>query len=150
MKVKQLIGRKDIADFPELELKDIAVKIDTGAYTSSIHCHHIEEKYINGQRAISFKLLDPKHQAYNHKQYTITRFKQKKIKSSTGNSQKRFIIYTSIVLFNKEYPIELSLSERSKMKYPILIGRKLLKNKFIIDPSKVNISYKQKLIEQEK
>ncbi len=142
MNQKFLIGRKDIADFPELQLNNIAVKIDTGAYTSSIHCHHIEEKEINGQKAICFELLDPQHEAYNNKQITLTQYKQKKIKSSTGNSEKRFIIYTSIVLFNKEYPVELSLSERSEMKYPVLLGRKLLKNNFIVDPSKVNISFR--------
>ena len=39
---KILIGRKDKADFPELSLNDIDIKIDSGAYTSSIHCTNIK------------------------------------------------------------------------------------------------------------
>jgi hypothetical protein len=143
-KIKNLIGRKDIADFPELDLENIAVKIDTGAYTSSIHCHHIEEKNIDGHKTISFRLLDPDHENYNNKLYTIKKYKQKEIKSSSGHSEKRFIIYSTISLFGRTYPIELSLTERSEMKFPVLLGRKLLKNRFIIDPALSNLSFKQK------
>jgi hypothetical protein len=41
--VKIIIGRKDTADFPQLELEGIVVKTDSGAYTSSFHCHQIEQ-----------------------------------------------------------------------------------------------------------
>lgn len=141
---KKIIGRKDIADFPELDLFDIAVKIDTGAYTSSIHCHHISEIEMEGKKAICFSLLDPGHPNYNEKQLICTNYRQKRIKSSTGHTQVRYIITTSIVLFNQTYPAELSLSERSSMKYPVLLGRKLLKKRFIVDPAKINLSFKNK------
>lgn len=142
MILKKVIGRKDKASFPELNLEDIDVKIDTGAYTSAIHCHHIEEKIINGEKAIRFDLLDPSHEQYNNKEFSTKKYTIKKIKNSFGNSEKRFIITTIIILFGKSYPIELSLSERGDMKYPVLIGRKLLKGKFVVDSSKSDLSYK--------
>lgn len=142
MKEKKIIGRKDIADLPKLELKQIAIKIDTGAYTSSIHCHQIEEIKKNGKNAIKFNLLDPKHENFNNKTFVIENYKKKRIKSSNGTTEERFIIYSEIKLFNELFPIELSLSERGKMKYPVLIGRKLLKRQFIVDVAKVNLSFK--------
>ena len=67
-------------------------------------------------------------------------FKCKKVKSSTGHSQVRYIIPGRIVLFGKEYLTVFSLSKRSAMKTPVLIGRKLLNKNFIIDTRKVNLS----------
>lgn len=139
---KKIIGRKDIADFPKLELKNISVKIDTGAYTSSIHCNQIEEILSNGKKAIRFGLLDPDHNKYNKKTFVIEKYTKKRIRSSNGFIEERFIIFSEIKLFGEVYPIELSLSERGMMKYPVLIGRKLLNKRFIVDTAKVNLSYK--------
>lgn len=139
-----IIGRADKADFPELNLRNISLKVDTGAYTSSIHCHDIEEVVVDGFKQIKFKLLDPSHKKYNDKIYKTKNYKVKSIKSSNGNSEDRFIVKTEIVLFDKTIPIELSLSERSEMKYPVLLGRKFLSKKFIVNTSLINMSYKLK------
>lgn len=144
MKSKLIIGRKDKADFPELKIKNIDIKIDTGAYTSSIHCHHIEERVVDNKKVIKFELLDPSYSQYKKKEFITESYSEKRIKNSFGNTEKRFIIKTSIKLFDTDFPIELSLSERGEMKYPVLIGRKLLVGKFIVDPSKYNLSYKMK------
>ncbi|MFA9391778.1 MAG: ATP-dependent zinc protease [Prolixibacteraceae bacterium] len=141
MKEKLIIGRKDFAHFPELELENIAVKIDTGAYTSSIHCHQIEEIELDGEKAIRFQLLDPTHQDYNDQVFVFKNFKLKSVKSSTGQAELRYIIKTKISLFGRRYPIELSLSERGEMRYPVLLGRKLLRKRFLVDPSLQNLSF---------
>ena len=150
MKVKKTIGRKDKGDFPELGLQDIDMKIDTGAYTSAIHCHKIEIKVIDGKEILTFTLLDPSHPQYESKQLSTENFKEKRIKSSFGRTEKRFIIKTSIRLYGKKYAIRLSLSERGEMRFPILIGRKFLMGKLIVDPSKYDISHKLKLLTKNK
>lgn len=143
--MKTTIGRKDKADFPELFLKNISLKVDTGAFTSSIHCHDIHEIIIDGEKYIEFELLDPSHSKFHEQKFKTKRYKKKVVKNSFGISEERFVVETIIVIFGKEYPIELSLSERSDMKYPILIGRKLLNNRFVVDTSQINLSYKEKL-----
>ena len=140
----KIIGRIDKGDFPELKLKNISIKVDTGAYTSSIHSHEIKEVELNGKKHIEFKLLDPSHLKYRDKIFKVKNYKVKTIKSSFGTVEQRFIIKTNIVIFDHEYPIELSLSERSDMKYPILLGRRFLNNRFIVDTSQKNISIKLK------
>ena len=69
--MKITIGRIDKADFPKLILEDIDLKIDSGAYTSSIHCSDIEEITIDNESFIKFTLLDPEHPFYNNKEYLI-------------------------------------------------------------------------------
>jgi hypothetical protein len=142
---KKLIGRRDKADFPELDLRNIDVKIDTGAYTSSIHCEHIEEHISGDQRKIHFRLLDKSHPEYNNKEFIFSKYRQKRVKNSFGVSEKRFVIETSIVLFGETIPAHFTLSERGEMKYPVLLGRKLLNRRFIVDAARTNLSYKQKI-----
>ena len=140
----EIIGRKDKADFPELHLLDIDIKVDTGAYTSTIHSHDIKEVVIDGEKYIEFQLLDPTHPNYSDEVFRTKRYFKKKVKNSFGKSELRFFVETLIIIFGEEYPIELSLSERSNMKYPILIGRKLINRRFIVDTTKKNLSYKLK------
>jgi hypothetical protein len=140
----ELIGRVDKLDFPELDLRNIDIKVDTGAYTSSIHSHYIREIEVNGDKYIEFKLLDSSHPKYNSRVFKVRNYELKSVKSSFGDVEQRFIIETKIVIFEKEYAINLSLSERNDMKYPILLGRRFLNKQFTVDTSLKNLSFKQK------
>lgn len=142
--MKLTIGRVDKADFPELSLLDIDIKIDSGAYTSSIHCSNIKEISLDGNPFLKFTLLDPEHEFYNNKEFTFKNYTSKIVKSSNGIAEQRFMIQTTIFIFNESFPIYLTLSERKDMKFPILLGRKFLNKKFIIDTAKKNISHKLK------
>lgn len=148
--LKKTIGRRDKVDFPRMRLYDIDAKVDTGAYTSSIHCHNIKITEKNGNKYVTFNLLDPSHPQYNEKRYRMLLYSKKRIKNSFGKSEQRYIIKTTITLFEEKFEIELSLSDRSKMDYPVLLGRKLLKKGFIVDVSKSNQSYKLKLKRRKK
>ncbi len=142
--MKITIGRVDKADFTELSLMEIDVKIDSGAYTSSMHCSNIKEITLNGEPFLKFTLLDPEHSFYNNKEFTFKDYASKIVKSSNGISEKRFMVLTEIILFDKKFPIYLTLSERKDMKFPVLLGRKFLNKKFVIDTAKKNLSFKLK------
>jgi hypothetical protein len=136
-----VIGRKDKADFPQLELEGIDVKIDSGAYTSSFHCHRIEQFTQNGKEKVKCSFLDPEHSQYHEKEFVIDIFKIRRVKSSNAQVEERISIKTEITLFGKNYPIELTLTERTDMKYPVLLGRKFISRKFFIDTSRKNLSF---------
>ena len=138
--MKRKIGRVDKADFPLLDLTNIEVKVDTGAYTSTIHCMNVvvEDNYLK------CVFLDPEHPAYHEKEFIFNEYDVKVIKSSNGQSEPRYRILTEIVLFNKTYPIFLTLSDREEMRYPVLLGRKFLTRRFIVNINSTNLSYKLK------
>jgi hypothetical protein len=139
IKIKTVIGRTEKVDFPELGLFNIPAKIDTGAYTSSLHCHDIYEK----NKILHFKLVDPSHKEYFLKDHQFTDFSQKKIKNSFGEKEVRYTIKTLIRIGKKRIRAKITLSDRGSMKYPVLIGRTLLKNNFIVDVGLVeHLSYK--------
>lgn len=127
----KIIGRREFIDFPLLNIEHVEAKIDTGAYTSAIDCNHIELKTENGKKILVFRL-------FNNATYQIEDFTRKKIKNSFGEMEERYVIKTLITIGGKKINTTISLSDRENMRYPVLIGRRLLKGKFIID---VNLIY---------
>ena len=139
-KPPKTIGRIEHVSFPEWDLFDLDAKIDTGAYTSSLHCHHIEKA---SDSTIRFNLLDPSHEVYNEKLFELPIHKEKTVKSSNGITEQRFIVKTRLQLMDELFDIELSLTDRSEMTYPVLLGRKLLKKHFLVDVSQKYLSDKK-------
>ncbi|MEQ8237667.1 MAG: RimK/LysX family protein [Cyclobacteriaceae bacterium] len=135
MKKLRTIGRQDVVNLPEFDLQNVQAKVDTGAYTSSIHCTNV--KLQDGILLFTIPIG-------GKKVYKKEKFITKKIRSSNGKSEHRYVITSNIQLFGKIYKINFSLSDRSKMKNPILIGRRFLKNKFLVDVAEKNLSFEHK------
>lgn len=140
---KQIIGRREIANLPEFGLDHVDVKVDSGAYTSSIHVSHCKEVETADGKQLEVIFLDEKHASFDNVKHYFSTFRIKKVKSSTGQEQMRYFIKCTIEILGRKIKTEFSLTERKGMKYPILLGRKLLNNRFLIDTSLVNVS-KQK------
>jgi hypothetical protein len=134
LKPKQIIGKKELVDFPELGIIGINAKIDTGAYSSTLHCRDI---YL-AEKNLYFKVLDHSHPVCNLKEHVFKEFSRKKIKNSFGEIEERYIIKTKIKIAGRVIKSIISLTDRATMRYPVLIGRKLLKNKFVVDVSLKN------------
>jgi len=140
-KSKILIGRREFISFPDFGLKDIEAKIDTGAYTSALYCNDIMlKKNTEGKECLCFKVLGPAHPYYNSKEFCFEEFIQKEIKNSFGDIEKRFIIKTRIKIGKKICKSSISLTDRGNMRYPVLLGRRILKNRFIVDVSGLNLT----------
>lgn len=119
--------------FPLLGLENIEAKIDTGAYSSAIHSHKIWTEIINDVTYLKFELFDPKDKNYRNLIIQTSNFERRKVRSSNGRSEWRYIIKTTVVIGGKKRKTDLSLTDRGKMNYSVLIGRKVLKKGFLID-----------------
>lgn len=132
MSQKKIIGRREIVDILDLELYGLDAKIDTGADSNALHCDDIiidEENYVH------FKLLDEVHPSYHGKQMKMPLYKLKRVKSSNGEIQLRPSIKVTLQFFGKRYKSVISLTNRADMKYPMLIGRRFLNKRFLVDVS---------------
>jgi hypothetical protein len=141
-KNKITIGRRELVSFPELGFKNVVAKIDTGAYTAALHCSKIWTEE-NGSN-LFFKLLDESHPHYQEKVFQFSVFGKRKIKNSSGVFESRFTIKTLIKIGRKKIQASISLTDRAGMKYPVLIGRKLLNKRFVVDVSQVHLLEKKK------
>jgi hypothetical protein len=142
--LKRAIGRKDKIDLPELGIYDIEAKIDTGAYGCALHCHHIKIITLDGEDVLSFQVLDPSHPEYKKKVFHFKHFDTKKVKSSSGVLELRYTIKTDLIIFNKKYRVVFSLTNRKRMKNPILLGRQFLAKRYIVDVVKKDLSFNEK------
>lgn len=122
-KEKILIGRREYIDLPELNLYNIEAKIDTGAYSSALHCEYIQEE---GNR-LCIQVFQ------NSPKIDFDIFTKKVIKNSFGVKEDRYVIKTLMILGNRKIRIHLSLTNRSEMKYAVLLGRRAICGKCIVD-----------------
>ncbi len=135
-----ILGRSDRVDLPGLGLTDIHAKIDTGAYTSSLHCS--SAKLVDGK--LEFVLLDEEHPEFTGMKFTFDEYDQREIKNSFGQAELRFIIKTTVKIHGRTFKTQFSLSDRDNLKFPILLGRRVLKNRFLIDVAKKDVSFNSK------
>ncbi|SOD95482.1 ATP-dependent zinc protease family protein [Spirosoma fluviale] len=145
-KPKQIIGMTDLVDFPDLGLYDIQAKVDTGAFTSALHCKDIRLVKSGGKRKLSFWLIDKT--GLPARKFRSDQFSQRMIRNSFGVAELRYVIQTRIVLFGRTIRAEFTLADREQLKNPVLLGRKLLRNRFIVDVSQKNLSYEAKTAAQ--
>jgi hypothetical protein len=138
--MQKVLGRYDRVDLPQLGLLNIHAKIDTGAYTCSLHCH--KAQVVNDQ--LEFILLDEEHPEFTGMKFVFPEFEVRDIKNSFGEVERRFVIVTTLKIFNEDITTEFSLSNRGSLKFPILIGRKILRDRFLIDVKQKNLSYREK------
>jgi len=134
---KKIIGRVDKVDFPGLNLKHISVKIDTGAYTSAIHCSKIVEQ--NNTLTCIFE--SEEHSNFKSESVVFENYTFTDVKSSNGFKENRYKIKSEVIFFGKTYKIDLTLSTRDDMKFPVLIGRQFLSKKFLVDVNMENVSF---------
>jgi hypothetical protein len=139
----QTLGRSDRVDLPGLGLVNIHAKIDTGAYTCSLHCSSAE--VVNGK--LEFVLLDEEHPEFTGMKFTVKKFSQREIKNSFGEAEMRFVIKTTIKIFDRKINAEFTLSDREKLRFPVLLGRKILRNRFLIDVTKKDLYFQSKITE---
>ncbi|WP_223669389.1 ATP-dependent zinc protease family protein [Kangiella shandongensis] len=129
------VGWKEEAKLTELKIDAIKVKVDTGAKTSSLHAFDIESFDKEGSTYVTFKTCPDKR----HPKHTITCeakvIDYRKITSSNGQTQLRYVIRSPITIGNSTWNIDITLANRHKMRYKMLLGREAMKN-IIVSPQK--------------
>tara|TARA_B100000287_G_scaffold431949_1_gene490239 strand:- start:252 stop:701 length:450 start_codon:yes stop_codon:yes gene_type:complete len=127
-----------LTDFKNFYLK---AKIDTGATVSALHATHIKEYESNGSRFVKFRL----YQSEKYKMIKKPIIGYKTIKNSFGKKQLRPLVNISIKIGNKIIDIPITLTRRSRMTYPVLIGRSALSKNYRINPKRSYLTGKNKV-----
>lgn len=132
---KELVGWRELVGLPDLFGGLIPAKIDTGARTSSLHAIGIE-RFLSGRRKMVRFLLDVGSGASEPVVCELPHADRRTITSSNGQSEERLIIKTRLAIGSHVFRAEFSLTDRSDMKFPILVGRMALRRGFLVDSSR--------------
>ena len=119
---------------------DIPAKIDTGADTSSIWASNIR---VNKDNILCFSLFGDGSKYYNGKIFKRSDFKVAVVRNANGHEQIRYRTHFTVTVKGKKIKMLMNLSDRSRNNYSILIGRRSLINKFLVDVSKKEVHNKK-------
>jgi glutathione synthase/RimK-type ligase-like ATP-grasp enzyme len=127
------IGTIELVSLPDDQIRDVRAKVDTGADGSSIWASDIKLEP-NGK--LVFKFFGPGLSHYQNQPVVTTAFRTTKVRNSFGHEETRYKIRLRVKIDKQIISCWFSLADRSRNKYPILLGKDFLKNRFIVDVAK--------------
>lgn len=128
-KAQTIIGRSDVISFPELGFESVPARIDTGARTSSVWATGIREK--DGE--LEYVLFGKNSPLYTGVKHKTKEYVLRAVASSTGHVQQRYVVKILLDIGGRKIRASFTLANRSKQVYPVLIGRRVLSGKFLVD-----------------
>lgn len=133
---QQVIGTTEYLLIPEVSDQLIPTKVDTGADSSAIWASEIEEQ--DGE--LSFVLFGPQSAYYTGETIVTNDYSIVRVKNSFGEKEYRFRVKLSVRIGAKKYRVSFTLADRSRNRYPILLGKRFLKNRFLVDVAGQNLT----------
>ena len=115
-------------------MQRVEAKIDTGAYRSALHYQRVRV-VADDEGPCSRSPSMGRRRVKRH----FREFKLVEVKSSNGQVSERYLIRTAVVLNGRRVRTQFTLFDRSDMKFQVLLGRKFLRGRFVVDVDRVNV-----------
>lgn len=133
---RPMIGWREWVSLPDLGIDLIKAKVDTGARSSCLHAFDMKIVEEEGQRWVHFVVLpvQGKSQPSIHVQAPLMEYRV--VRSSSGHSESRPVIKTTVCVGERSWSIELSLTNRDAMGFRMLLGRSAIARRFVVDPNR--------------
>jgi len=133
---KIIIGWREWLALPELGIQAIKAKVDTGARTSALHTFGLEPFEIDGTLKVKFGVLplQGRKDIAIHCEADVV--DHRRVTSSAGQSEMRYVILTTVAIGEYRWPIELTLTSRRSMRFRMLLGRAAISGLQLVDPAK--------------
>ena len=130
-----LIGWREWAKLPDLDIPLIKVKIDTGAKTSALHAYDINIVKLQGKDFAQFVLHPLQRNDDICRTVCAEIVGMRTVKSSSGHKEERVVIRSTIQIGDYAWEIDITLTNRDIMHHRMLLGRKAM-SKLLVSPTK--------------
>ena len=128
-----IVGWREWVSLPELGIKRIKAKVDTGARSSSLHAFDIEPFERDGESWVRFKVHPVQRNEHKEVVAEAQVLEHRSVRSSSGESSTRPVILTSVVLLKQRIEVELTLANRDAMGFRMLLGREAVRGRYLVD-----------------
>jgi ribosomal protein S6--L-glutamate ligase len=129
-----ILGWQEWIALPDLRLPALKAKIDTGARTSALHTLSVEPYGTSKRPMVRFRVRPSPQRASLEIEASAAIIDQREVRSSNGERQLRYVIATRLRLGGREWPIEVTLTNRERMTYRMLLGRQAIQPDMLVDP----------------
>jgi hypothetical protein len=134
-----VVGWQERVDLPLLGLTNLKAKIDTGARTSALHATDIVTFEKDGVPWVRFHTRFDDDAVDTDVECPI--HDRRDVRNTSGIPETRIVIRTKFRISNRLWKIDLSLTERTEMKFRMIVGRTALRHHLIlVNPSKRNLT----------
>jgi len=131
-----VIGWREWVALPDLDVPAIKAKIDTGARSSALHAFNVEPFRRGDKHMVRFEVHPLQRGDHDAVSAEAELIGNRLIRSSNGHEELRPVVGMTVRLLNREWEIELTLTNRDEMGFRMLLGREALRNRFLVDPGK--------------
>ena len=128
-----VIGWREWVRLPDLGIKKIKAKVDTGARSSSLHAFDLQQFDRNGVTWVKFKVHPEQRRSDTVVKTEARVIYFRSVRSSSGKAAIRPVILTQIELLGAIYAIEVTLANRDEMGFRMLLGREAFRKRFLVD-----------------
>ncbi|MFT4823776.1 MAG: hypothetical protein ACJASY_003864 [Halioglobus sp.] len=132
---RRTLGWREWVGFPELGIKQIKAKVDTGARTSCLHAFRVEPFERDGTSWVSFDIHPIQGRVDKFVSCEAPLIGQRSIRDSGGHEELRCVIETVVTIGDERLVAELTLTDRDTMKFRVLLGRTAIRGKYLVDSS---------------
>jgi len=126
-----LIGWNEYVDIPQWGIKRLRAKMDTGARSSALHVENIEEL---SRGRVRFDVVLHRKKRDRRVSVTARIARRGRVRSSTGHYESRIFVEAPVRIGSVERKVEVSLVDRERMIFRMLLGRTALAGRFLVDP----------------
>lgn len=130
------IGWKEWVSLPELGVEAIKCKVDTGAKTSALHAFFIEPFSENNVDFVRFGLHPMQKNTDIEIICNAPVHDQRVVADSGGHKEERYVIETSFKIGDETWTTEFTLTNRETMSFRMLLGRRAIKHRYLVDSGK--------------
>ncbi|WP_296426262.1 30S ribosomal protein S6--L-glutamate ligase [Yoonia sp.] len=129
------LGWEEWLALPQLGLRAIKAKVDTGAKTSALHASVIEPFGSHAKPQVRFLIQPNPEQPSYEITCSAPVIDRRSVTSSNGETELRYVIETQIEMAGRRWPVEVTLTNRENMTYRMLLGRAGIADDMIVDPN---------------
>lgn len=140
-----VIGWREWVALPELGIKPIKVKVDSGARSSSLHAYDVKTFDRDGKAWVRFKVHPIQRSTHKTVVVEAEVLEYRSVRSSSGIAKMRPVIITEVELLGERWPVELTLASRDNMGFRMLLGREAFRGRFLVDGQKSYYGGKPKI-----
>ncbi|MEZ6197852.1 MAG: RimK/LysX family protein [Planctomycetota bacterium] len=133
---REVIGWREWVALPEFGVSSIKAKVDTGARTSSLHAYDVEEFVRGRKRWVRFTVHPEQRDVSETIRVTAPLKEHRRVRSSTGHTERRPVVWTTVEILGDRFEIEITLTNRDVMGFRMLLGRQAIRGRFVVDPGR--------------